>query len=239
MDVKIKIGISNADSEAKYLNYARWLKGDDENIEIIKLNAIDDNIDRVSEIDALVLTGGIDTHPKFYGSNTLNYDHAPKIFNEPRDVFEIKLFEEAQQKKIAILGICRGMQLVNCILGGDLVQDNGIDSNNLHKNDGKDKLHSVQIFSGTLLNEITKVEFSTANSAHHQSIHKLGNGLKVNAKSADGIIEGLEWEDKTGKPFFLAVQWHPERMDQSALGESPLSKNIREYLLSDIKRNKK
>lgn len=239
MDAKIKIGISNADSEAKYLNYARWIKGDDENIEIIKLSAIENNAERVAEIDALVLTGGIDTHPKFYRSNNLMYDHAPKIFNESRDVFEIKLFEQAQQKKIAVLGICRGMQLVNCILGGDLVQDNGINSNNIHKNDGKDKLHAIQIFANTFLNEITKTESSIANSAHHQSIHNLGKGLKVNAKSEDGIIEGLEWEDKTGKPFFLAVQWHPERMDQSELSESPLSKNIREYLLSDIKRNKK
>lgn len=235
MNAKFRIGVSNADTEAKYLNYANWLKGDDDSLEIIKLSAKEHNLEMVNGIDALVLSGGIDTHPKYYGSNQLNYPNAPAVFNEERDEFEIKLFERAQQKNIVILGICRGMQLINCILGGDLVQDNGIGSNLLHKNEGKDKLHEIQILPDTLLSEIAKVGLSVTNSAHHQSINKLGRGLKINAKSADGLIEGVEWADKSDKPFFLAVQWHPERMDQQALGDSPLSKNVREKLIKELK----
>ena len=238
MNAKIRIGVSNADTEAKYLNYANWLKGDNESIEIIKLSATINNIDAVDGIDALVLSGGVDTHPKYYRSNNLKYPHAPENFNEVRDEFEIKLFKRALQKKIPILGICRGMQLINCILEGDLVQDNGSSANEMHKNEGKDKLHAIKIQSGTLLNEIIGAENGEVNSAHHQSINHLGKGLIVNARSIDGIIEGIEWESKNEKPFFLGVQWHPERMNQQALKDSPLSKNIREKLIIELSRNK-
>jgi len=129
------------------------------------------------------------------------------------------------------------MQLVNCILGGDLVQDLG-ELNKIHKFENQDKAHGVIIEPDTLLNEITGVMRSVANSAHHQVINKLGNGLMVNSRSDEGIAEGIEWKEKTSKPFFLGIQWHPERMFKFHLQDAPLSKNIRDRFIEEIKKSK-
>jgi putative glutamine amidotransferase len=237
METKIKIGLTYTGTEEKHNNYVNWLKGNDD-IEIIKLSAEDNNSDKVKELDAVVLSGGVDAHPGSYGSNKIDYPNAPAAFNEKRDVFETEVFNTSLQKKIPVLGICRGMQLINCILGGDMTQDIGPAANSIHRNDGNDKKHSVTILPNSLLSEITNAAEDNANSAHHQSINKIGGGLKVNALSEDGIVEGIEWNDKAGKPFLLGIQWHPERMYKFDMQASPLSKNIRDYFINEIKKSK-
>jgi putative glutamine amidotransferase len=231
----IKIGLTYTGTEEKHNNYVNWLKGND-NIEIIKLSAADNNLEQVKDVDAIVLSGGVDAHPKTYGSSNMNYPNAPATFNEQRDTFETAVFDICQRQNKPVLAICRGMQLVNCLLGGDMVQDIGPVANAIHKNDGNDKKHAVQILPGSLLNEITRIAEDDINSAHHQAIDKTGKGLTVNAISKDGIREGIEWADKTGKPFFLGIQWHPERMYKFDLQASPLSKNIRDYFINEIKK---
>lgn len=232
----IKIGLTYTGTEEKHNNYVNWLIGNDQ-IEVIKLSAEEDNLGMVKDVDAIVLSGGVDAHPKTYGSGNIHYPNAPATFNEQRDAFETAVFDISQQQNKPVLAICRGMQLVNCLLGGDMVQDIGPAANAIHKNDANDKKHTVQILPGSLLNEITLVEEDEINSAHHQAIHKIGMGLMVNALSTDGIQEGIEWADKTGKPFFLGIQWHPERMYKFDLQASPLSKNIRDYFIHEIKKN--
>ena len=236
MEQKMKIGLTYTGTEEKHNNYVNWLKGNDA-IEITKLSAADNNLQKVKEMDAIVLSGGIDMHPKNYGSNVKDYPNAPGEFQEDRDAFETAVFELAQEQQLPTLAICRGMQLVNCILGGDLIQDIGPKANKLHRSDTTDEKHEVLILPGTLLRQIAGKEKDEANSAHHQCVNKLGDGLMANAQSDDGIIEGFEWANKKNKPFLLGVQWHPERMYKLNIAASSLSGNIREYFIEAVGKN--
>lgn len=227
---KLTIGLTYTGTEVKHNNYVKWIKGN-EDIEVIKLSAELNNLEKVLEADALVLSGGIDTHPKHYGSTVTDYPNAPEKFNEERDEFEIAVFNLGRQQSLPTLAICRGMQLVNCISGGTLKQDIGEEKNKWHRNNDADKKHEVLITPGTLLSSITCAEKDIADSAHHQCVDHLGKGLMENARSQDGIIEGIEWIDKEDKAFFLGVQWHPERMYMQQIESSTLSKNIREHFI--------
>ena len=113
------------------------------------------------------------------------------------------------------------------------------EKNPIHQSDVHDRKHNVKVEEGTVLQSIVKVNSGTVNSAHHQAIGQLGKDLVANSYSEDGVIEGIEWKNKNNKPFMLAVQWHPERMDKSDLPDSPLSKNIRDHFISVIKSNQK
>jgi putative glutamine amidotransferase len=182
----------------------------------------------------LVLSGGIDINPGLAGGPT-EYDNQPDQWQPERDRFEKNLYELAIKNKLPVLGICRGMQLVNVLQGGTLIHDLG-ELNDQHKKEGTDdKEHGVTIKENTLLNEIVKTGTGDINSAHHQAIGKLGEGLMINSYAGDGTVEGLEWADKTQKPFLLCVQWHPERMFQ--FRDSPLSKNIRDHFMEEIKKS--
>lgn len=237
MQTNIKIGLTYTGSDEKHEYYVNWLKGNDD-IEIIRLSAEDDNLHLLKEVDAIVLSGGVDAHPQSYGSDNTSYPNAPAAFHKARDEFETAAFLLTQKLHIPVLGVCRGMQLINCVLGGDLIQDIGEEANDNHRNQGEDKMHPVLILPNTLLGEITGLQQDTANSAHHQCVHQLGAGLMVNAQSTDGIIEGIEWADKSEKPFMLGIQWHPERMFKLNLQAATLSKNIREYFIKQVQKNK-
>lgn len=234
---KITIGLTYTGSDAKHNNYVNWIKGQDD-IDVIKLCAEDDNLEKIFEADGIIMSGGIDTHPKHYGSSITNYPHAPEKFNEERDAFEIAVFNLALQQNLPLLAICRGMQLANCILGGDLQQDLGEEKNQLHRLTDEGRQHEILIAPGSLLHSITNTETDIADSAHHQCINRLGSGLLINAWSEDGIIEGIEWAEKKDKSFFLGVQWHPERMYLQQLESSTLSKNIRAYFLDAIRKSR-
>lgn len=234
----IKIGVTFTGTDEKHSNYVNWLKGKDL-IEIITLSPEVTQLENIKNLDGIVLSGGVDMHPKFYNNYVTDYPNKPIIFDEIRDEFELEIFRLSQLNSIPVLGVCRGMQLINCALGGTLVQDNGIIANAIHRFENKDKAHGINILSGTLLNEITGQERSIINSAHHQSINKLGGGLVVNCLADDGIIEGIEWLVKDNKSFFLAVQWHPERMYHFNLQTSPVTKNIRDHFIKEIKKSNK
>ncbi len=235
----MKIALTYTDSDEKHNNYVRWMKAN-ENLDVIKISADDNNLHEVVNCDALVLAGGRDIHPKFYKNKNTDYpNHPPNNFDEKRDEFEIAVFKLAQEQSLPVLGICRGMQLINCILDGTLKQDLGEALNKIHRVEAHhDKVHGVNVEGNTIMSEITNAGRSVVNSAHHQAIDKLGGGLKVNCTADDGIIEGLEWIDKSNKPFLLCVQWHPERMFKFQLENSPLSKNIRNKFLEEIKKSK-
>lgn len=203
--------------------YVNWLQRVD-GIKVVELSAEKNNANELKTCSGLLLSGGIDVHPSYYNSSTLDYPGA-EGFNEKRDRFEKEVFELAQKKQLPVLGVCRGLQFVNCLMGGTLIQDLG-QLNKTHEG-GPDKIHEVNVDQGTLLQRIALLSKGMVNSSHHQAIEKLGNGLKVNCKANDGTIEGIERSDSS-KPFLLAVQWHPERMDDQ---DSPLSKNIRDSFL--------
>ena len=229
---KITIGVTV--TEARYENYPKWIKGDDDSIEIIELSAEDQNWDQIEECDGILLTGGIDMHPQFYDSANLRYPFAPENFNVARDEFEMHVFETALNLEHPILAICRGHQLVNVALGGNLTQDLGA-GNDIHKRTEEDKQHDIKTVSGSLL-QVISGDSGHINSAHHQAINELSDELITNSFSPDGVIEGAEWKDKEDKPWLLAIQWHPERiLDKET---NPFSKNIREAFIKAV-RNKR
>jgi putative glutamine amidotransferase len=237
----MKIGLTHTGIEEKHQNYINWLKGNDD-IEIIRLSEQDNKANALLNYDALILSGGVDIHPGFYKSEKINYPHSPKKFNEQRDEFEIELFRLAQETNKPVLGICRGFQLINCIYNGTLKQDLGDESNKIHKAEilnhiQKDKAHGLDIKEATILYDIVQAGRLVVNSAHHQAIDKPGEGLKINCQSDDGLVEGFEREDPNGKPFLLAVQWHPERMYKFNLENSPVSKAIRDRFIEEVKKS--
>jgi putative glutamine amidotransferase len=217
----IKIGVTF--SESNYSNYPLWIKGNDATIEIIQLSYETNNLEDVNNCNAVVFTGGVDTDP----IEKIEYANAPQKFNRTRDLFEIAVLEIALQQRKPILGICRGLQLINVFLGGTLHLDNGKAKNKIHRKEAEDKIHQIQVEKDSLFYSIVKKGFGDVNSAHHQSINKLGSGLKAVAHAADGVIEVIESEN-TREQFLLAVQWHPERMKDL---ESAFSANIRQALI--------
>jgi putative glutamine amidotransferase len=136
-----------------------------------------------------------------------------------------------KKKKIPVLAVCRGMQLVNIALGGDLIQDIEESGKLDHRRHGEvDGVHEINVMKDSLLFSITGKEKGAINSAHHQALGKIGSELMVTAVSGDGIPEAAEWKNKEGKPFLLCVQWHPERLAQTEK-DNPFTKNIREQFL--------
>lgn len=152
--------------------------------------------------DALLLTGGDDLSPSFYGEEILN--KTVKI-DALRDSFEIKLAESFLKKKKPILTICRGFQLINVLLGGDLYQDL-VAQKGLYHLDTQLR-HPIHACEGSVLAQLFGTEFKV-NSTHHQAVRKLGRGLKATAFSPDGIIEAYEHESG----LILGTQFHPERL---------------------------
>lgn len=220
----MKIALTNCGSGPKKQGYyVNWLRGV-EGVEVVELSAEKNNATELENCNGLVLSGGIDVHPSYYNSSKTDYPKAGG-FNEERDKFEKEAFDLAQKNQLPVLGICRGLQFINCLMGGTLVQDLG-ELNKIHEG-GPDKIHEVKIGDRTTLRIVSGLSHGNVNSSHHQAIDKLGSGLKVNCKADDGTIEGIERSD-LNKPFLLAVQWHPERMEDQ---DSALSKNIRDSFL--------
>jgi putative glutamine amidotransferase len=164
----------------------------------------------LSLIDGLVVTGGnFDVSPEYYGQKTLSDTVSVK---NARTAFEYAMVEGALARKIPILGICGGQQLLNVVLGGTLVQhipDSFPDSPLQHEqpNPRHEVGHSVSITSHTQLHRIITAQHIMVNSAHHQAVDKVADGVVVNATASDGVIEGIEYP---AHPFCIGVQWHPE-----------------------------
>ena len=223
-----KIGITF--SESNYANYPRWVKGNDSTIDIIELSYESQNLQEIENCDAIVFSGGIDMDP----CDNIEYPNAPKEFNLIRDQFEMAVLKKALEERKPILGICRGLQLINVFMGGTLHLDNGDAKNKIHKRETQDKIHLIKVEKDSTFYSIVQQEFGEVNSAHHQSIDSLGSGLKAVAHSEDGVIEAIE-SSNPEKQFLIAVQWHPERMSDL---DSPLSRNIRQAFISKIKNSR-
>lgn len=232
--MKKRIGISFSKTNFQY--YWNWFSPEDlkDDIELIELSFQKNNVADICRCDGFVLTGGVDIDPAFYNRQS-DYDNKPGSFEPERDKYEEKIFRYSQTFNLPLLGICRGLQLVNVLQGGTLIDDLSSLNEKHKKEDTTDKEHTIKINENSLLNEIVKVNEGEVNSAHHQAIDTLGNELMINSQADDGTVEGIEWQDKAGKPFMLCVQWHPERMFQYQ--DSPLSKNIRKRFIEEIKKS--
>jgi len=165
-------------------------------------------------LQGLVLSGGVDVNPVLYGG-------APHPENDPpddeRDELETRLLTEALASGLAVLAICRGMQLFNVVHGGTLIQHlDGASAHCVRGDDPASAAHEIVVEPGSHLAGILGAGVHAVNSRHHQAVDRTGVGLRVTARSSpDGVIEALE---RAGPAFALAVQWHPE--DQARRDES-------------------
>jgi putative glutamine amidotransferase len=160
----------------------------------------------LSMIDGLIITGGaFDVSPELYGEKIVSDKVALK---DQRTRFEFAVTEGAIERKLPVLGICGGEQLLNVVLGGTLIQHipDSIPGALEHeqRNPRNEPGHPVTIEKNTLLHRIVGADTVSVNTAHHQAVAKVA---KVNARTSDGVIEGIELKDH---PFCLGVQWHPE-----------------------------
>lgn len=208
-------------------DYQRWVNTQDSSYSFVELYTLEPSkIDSVLEsVDGIILTGGPDIQPRHYGTvDSLSVCGEP---NTLRDSIELLSSEFAKERGTPILGVCRGMQIMNVSLGGNLYLDIPSDLNSdAHKVDETDAEHFVY---GT--SERFKTVFGVGsgwtNSNHHQSLRVIGAGLEVDGMSIDSVIEAISLADSLSHPFFKAVQWHPERMER----DSPMAANVlREFL---------
>lgn len=171
---------------------------------------IEQYLDRVSGV---VITGGaFDIPPSAYGE--AEKEHLG-VLKPGRTGFELAVLKGAMQRKLPILGVCGGMQLLNVAFGGTLIQDIGTELPNAkpheQKHDRTQPQHPVDVKDRTLLAEsIGGKGQLMVNSTHHQAVKAVGNGLIVSATAVDGVIEAIE--ATTVDHFVVGVQWHPELM---------------------------
>jgi putative glutamine amidotransferase len=175
-------------------------------------------------IDGLILTGGPDINPRFYKEEPR---HGLMDVDEAQDRMELELTRRALDAGLPVLGICRGLQVLNVAMGGTLVQDIPRQvpeaCNHSPRADRSTVSHKVRIEPHTHLQRILQRRSLWVNSKHHQAVNQPAPGLSVCAVATDGIIEALEAADH---PYVLAVQWHPEGLWQTDAASRKLFKSL-------------
>lgn len=168
-------------------------------------------------IDALILSGGHDMDPALYNEELLPEGEMP--FRR-RDTFDMLLIKYALEKNIPILGVCRGMQVLNVYFGGSLYQDlkynKEIYLKHIQEINPGEPVHKVMIEKDSILSGIYGTEI-WVNSYHHQLVREVGKGLKITGRSTDMAVELIEWRDNSR--FIMGIQWHPEMMYSSGSDE--------------------
>ena len=182
--------------------------------EIELISASDRPRPRPEDYDGILFTGGEDVDPSFYGEQKR---HDSVHDRRARDEFELSLLKGALARRTPILGICRGVQMINVGFGGTLYQDMTEVAEPQLEHRQTDLGMSRQEPSHTVLVTDSESSLGTivqgscrVNSLHHQAVKRLGRGLKVTARSEDGFVEAVE--SAAEYPFLMAVQWHPEEM---------------------------
>lgn len=197
-----------------YANKIEQAGGIPVNIPFLGDEALDQLIQR---LDGVLFCGGEDVEPKYYGEAP----NGAEGFCPERDDFELKLFKHCYDAQKPILGICRGMQLMNVFFKGTLIQDIPSENKGYLNHSRIDAscqpVHGVSTVAGTRLNALLGEELHV-NTLHHQAVRLPGEGLTVAAQSEDGLIEAIELKHY---PFLMGVQWHPERLDGEA-SQTPL-----------------
>jgi len=210
----LRIGLSHGDDE-HYGNYPKALRrvgaplGFD--VETVWLHGRDSG-----HLDGIVFTGGEDVDPSRYGR-----DDARELcdVDAERDAFEWEL--RNANGHLPTLAICRGSQLLNVYHGGTLIPHLATAHDHVRQ-DGVDSEHAVVIAAGSALEAIAAGDPRT-NSSHHQAVDRLADPFRAIAHAPDGTLEAYEYADRDAHPFFLATQWHPERMPERSLGDGPIA----------------
>lgn len=169
----------------------------------------------LATVQGIVLTGGEDVDPAEFGA-----PRHPRTqpAHTARDKCELAMVHVARERRMPVLAICRGMQVVNVALGGTLVQDIPAERPSAirhdHEGEREARVHDVAIQPGSRLAAALGATAITVNSFHHQAVDRPAAGLRVTATAPDGIIEGMESPDDDW--WMLAVQWHPEELVRDA-----------------------
>ena len=225
MNIKPKIGIAGSiiiDKSGNFPGYRRAYVNEDYVESVIRAGGVpyiipvleDLNIikEYAKNIDGLILSGGHDINPLLWKEEPNK--NLGETFPE-RDNFELMLIRSILEEGKPILGICRGEQILNVYFGGTLYQDLSLKKDGSIRHDQKIRpdlvTHTVDIKKDSLLYKILEVDSLLVNSFHHMAIKNIGKGFDVVATSKDGVIEGIEMQDKN----IIAVQWHPEMLSKN------------------------
>lgn len=165
----------------------------------------------LERVDGLVLTGGEDVDPRHYGAARHPATASP---HSARDSWELALVDAARDRRLPVLAICRGMQLLNVALGGTLIQDipaqRPSDLAHAPSAARRQRVHAIHCDPGSRLEGALGARTLSVNSSHHQSIDRIAPALRVSARAPDGIIEGVETLDQDW--WVVGAQWHPEEL---------------------------
>ena len=209
-------------------NYVNWISK--ENTVILDAYTISNTDSILALADGIILTGGEDINPLLYRDST-NLEVCETI-NFNRDTLELKLIRYAFQNQIPLIGVCRGMQLINVATGGTLYGDipSQLGMEVVHRNNGE-VMHEI-----TLLKECPFIfpegmNSFMVNSWHHQGLKDISKSIKVVAKSSDGLPEAII-VDESVHPYMVAVQFHPERLGK----DHPITKRIRTSFYNAIEK---
>ncbi len=195
--MKIAIAGRAADTE----NYVKYV----ENASLEAAATL--NAGEIAHCDGLLLPGGGDITPAFFGER----NNGSRNIDTELDILQLQALELALREGIPVLGICKGMQIINVYLGGTLIQDLPPASCAIHRYEDGDKYHPSVIEHGSWLWKLYG-ESALVNSAHHQSVNRLGEGLRaVQWCPEDGCVEALTHESLP----VIGVQWHPERISET------------------------
>lgn len=188
-----------------------------------------------SAFDGLLLSGGADIHPRFYGQSIDAVVRETLTIDDPRDALELPLARRALRDDLPILCICRGAQVINVAAGGTLWQDLSLAgvSPPRHNQDGRLEYweygHEVRVDAGSRLAALVGGGSVGVNTYHHQAVADPASGFAVTARAADGTIEGIESREHR---FVVGVQWHPERL----VGHHAVHRGLFQGLVDAVRR---
>lgn len=192
------------------------------------INREEDMLKIIDTLDGIMLSGGFDVNPIYYGEEPTKY---VGFTYTPRDLCELFIVKAAIEKDMPILGISRGQQIITIAFGGKLYQDISENEaayiNHVQRASINDIGHYINITPGTKLHKIFDTDKMLVNSFHHQAVKSIPKNFIISAASADGIIEAIE---HISKPI-MAVQWHPELM----MRKHPIMLKIFEEFIKNCK----
>ena len=203
-------------------NYINWIE--DDNIIILDAYTIKNTDSILALADGIILTGGEDINPLQY-NDTINLAVCGDI-NYQRDTLERKLFDFAFKNKLPLVGVCRGMQMMNVASGGSLYGDipTEIGTTVIHRNNGE-VMHEIVLCDTSSLIFPNGTDTIMVNSWHHQGLKNMPKYLRVIARSFDGLPEAVVM-DKSEHPFMIAVQFHPERLGKENAIHQTMKKSL-------------
>ena len=208
-------------------NYVNWIA--DDNTVILDAYRISNTDSILAIADGIIITGGEDINPLLY-NDTLNLKVCGDI-DHRRDTLEKKLFDYAFENKIPLMGVCRGMQMINVASGGTLYGDIPLEIGTevIHRNNGE-VMHEIALTEPCPLIFPEEQDTFMVNSWHHQGLKNIPKGIHVVAKSFDGLPEAIYIDEKL-HPFMIAVQFHPERLGN----DNAIHKRMRKSFLDAVK----